>query len=208
MPIYLTPPPVNPGGPDGKGWNRLSLNAHIGDQQPQCALRPRSYATLVESFDTRRARYGGFGRCLNGGACSDCPILTAPPKRLRAFGSVVLVRLRHVHTGAFPGSTLIPAALDEPHLMDRPEEGWASWSVRWSWEDLARLEGWQPGRPYHDEHSEGFWLRKAHPQSLDGMDPCPHGYTNERFCHPCMQRLRYGSKSRPVAGQVEGTHTR
>ncbi|MGW5456616.1 hypothetical protein [Nocardia sp. NPDC003979] len=48
MTIYLRPPEPNPGGPDGQGWNRLSLNAHTSVPAPQCALRPRTYAALCD----------------------------------------------------------------------------------------------------------------------------------------------------------------
>jgi hypothetical protein len=148
VPIHLTPPAYQPTGPDGQGWNRLSLNAH-GSKTPQCALRPRSYATLVESQDTRRAQWGGFGPCSGDGFCRDeCLVLAVRSERLRSFTSDVLVRL-------LPRGEGVP---DQAHLMNHPEKGWDSSSQVWTWEELARLEGWRVGRPHRDEHGDGFWL--------------------------------------------------
>jgi hypothetical protein len=151
MPIYLPAPTRDVRGPDGGGWNRLSLNA--GPVYPgQCALQPTSYATLWESHDTRRARWGGFGGCVRGGACAGCPSLTpAEPRRLLSFTPDVLVRIL-VRSGA----------ADQPHVMNRPEDGWASRSERWTWPELAHLTGWRLGRQHVDEHSDGFWLHATH----------------------------------------------
>lgn len=144
MPIYLKVPAHRNGGPDGQGWNRISLGSLAGDQ---CALRPRDYSHLRESQDTRRAGYGGYGPCINDGNCADCPILQAAPRTLDWFGDRALVR---VH----PSDGL-------PYLMNRPEDGWASLAKRWTWQDLARLEGWEIGRRHRDEHGDGFWLERC-----------------------------------------------
>jgi hypothetical protein len=146
MPIHLTAPAHNPKGPDGQGWNRMEVGSLAGDQ---CALRPRNYATLWESQDTRRARYGGFGPCVNGGDCTNCPILKTPPKHLDAFDDQILVRI-HPHDGHI-------------YLMNRPEDGWASLGLRWTWAEIARLDGWRIGRRHNDEHSEGFWIHRGTP---------------------------------------------
>jgi hypothetical protein len=45
--------------------------------------------------------------------------------------------------------------------MNHEEKGWDSWSVRWSWDDLARITGWTIGDAYRDEHSDGFWLIRS-----------------------------------------------
>jgi len=145
MPVYLPVPARNPRGPDGQGWNRLRVDADLSSDE--CALRPTSYATLVESRDTRRARYGGFGPCARDGQCGGCPVLNAKPRTLQAFGDRVLVRV-HDRDG-------------DAHLMNRPEDGWASCGYRWSWADLSRLEGWDVGSQHHDEHGEGFWLTRT-----------------------------------------------
>lgn len=144
MPIHLQEPAPQPGGPDGQGRNRIELWSITGGDQ--CALRPRSWATLVESRDTRRARWGGFGPCTNGGDCRSCPLLTAKTEHMDAFGDRVLVRIHERHG---------------PMLMNRPEDGWASLGFFWSWSELSRLEGWDIGPKYTDEHSEGFWLIRS-----------------------------------------------
>lgn len=146
MPIHLpAPAPVN-GGPDGKGWTRLSIASMGGLAGDECALRPRDYSHFIEAQDTRRARYGGYGPCIAAGKCDTCPIANAAPKTLRALDDRVLVR---VGQGG------------QPYLMNRPEDGWASLAQRWTWPELARLEGWSFGPRHRDKHSDGFWLERA-----------------------------------------------
>ncbi len=147
MPVYLRAPQPSHDGPDGKGWNRLSLGAHYGQAADRCALRPVSYETLVESRDTRRAtwEFGGFGVCIAAGACDTCPIANEAPTTLAAFGDKVLVRVDHQ---------------GRPHLMNHPEKGWDSSSQEWTWPELSRLEGWRIGRRHRDEHGDGFWLER------------------------------------------------
>lgn len=144
MPIHLITPEQKPGGPDSQGWNRMSLGSLAGDE---CALRPRTYPALRESQDTRRARYGGFGPCIKGGDCVNCPIFKTAPKPLAALDDRVLVRI-HPHDGHL-------------YLMNRPEDGWASGALRWTWAEVARIEGWDIGRRHHDEHSDGFWINRS-----------------------------------------------
>ena len=147
MPIYLKAPTPANGGPDGRGWTRFSVNSMGALVSDQCALRPRDYSHLRESQDTRRARYGGYGPCINDGNCTECPILQSTPLTLDSLDDRILVR---VH----PSDRL-------PYLMNRPEDGWASLAKRWTWQDLARLNGWTVGRAYEDEHSPGFWLHRV-----------------------------------------------
>jgi len=149
VPIHLEAPRHQSGGPDGRGWNRLSLNAHMGKPLAQCALRPTSYAQLLESQDTRRARWGNFGCCVNAGDCEACPIFQAAPKHLDSLDDRVLVRI-HPHDGHL-------------YLMNRPEDGWASLGLRWTWAEIARLDGWEIGRHHNDEHSDGFWITRPAP---------------------------------------------
>jgi hypothetical protein len=143
MPIFLAAPAHNPRGPDGKGWNRLSIGSMAGDE---CALRPTDYPTMIEARDTRRAAYGGFGPCIRQGACQGCPIYAerTKPKELQAFTDRVLVRI-------WPPDGL-------PRLMNHPEKGWSSFCYQWSWSDLARLVGWRIGPLEADKHSRCFWL--------------------------------------------------
>lgn len=147
MPIHLKAPEPALGGPDGRGWTRLSIASMGALVEDECALRPRDYSHLRESQDTRRARYGGYGPCIADGKCETCPILQSPPRHLASLDDRVLVRV-HPTDG-------------RPYLMNRPEDGWASLARRWTWQDLARLDGWEIGRRYSDEHSAGFWLHRV-----------------------------------------------
>lgn len=145
MPIHLRAPEARHGGPDGQGWTRLAV-ASTWTPADQCALRPRNYATLWESQDTRRARWGLYGPCVRDGACGSCPIAIGSPRTMSALTDRVLVRIDD--RGA-------------PWAMNRPEDGWASRAHRWTWDDLARLNGWVLGEQHHDEHGDGFWLVRA-----------------------------------------------
>ena len=146
MPIYLQAPAYQPGGPDGKGWTRLSVASMGGLMGDECALRPRDYSHFVEAQDTRRARYGGYGPCVAEGKCETCPINNAKPTTLRSLDDRVLVR---IHPDG------------RPYLMNRAEDGGASLAQRWTWPNLARLEGWAFGPRHRDEHSNGFWLLRT-----------------------------------------------
>lgn len=142
MPIHLRAPEYKPGGPDGKGWNRLSLGAHYGSPSDQCALRPRSYGTLWESHNTRRARWGGFGPCIGDGACDACPVFAAlqTPTNIDTSADQVLVRVTE-------NGTPVPTVRV---LGDK-----------WTWADLVRLRGWRLGRQHRDEEGDGFWLTRT-----------------------------------------------
>jgi hypothetical protein len=147
MPIFLQAPAPANGGPDRRGWTRLSVASMGGLSGDECALRPRDYSHMIEATDTRRARYGGYGPCIADGKCDTCPINNAKPTTLRSFDDRVLVRI-HQQDG-------------RPYLMNRPEDGWESLAQRWTWADLARIEGWAFGPRYRDGHSDGFWLERA-----------------------------------------------
>ncbi|OHV32868.1 hypothetical protein BBK14_33775 [Parafrankia soli] len=147
--IYLPAPAHRAGGPDGQGWNRLSVWGSPGDQ---CALKPMSWASLRASRNTARfAGYGYCGPCTRRGECDGCPTLSAyqeKPRRTLMFGHpTALVRILER-----------PGRPRELHLMDRPDQGWGSTSLPWTWAELARLPGWNIGRHFRDEHSEGFWM--------------------------------------------------
>lgn len=170
MPIHLRAPSHQPGGPDGQGWNRLSLNAHISGDQDQCALRPRSFATLWESQSTTRARWGGYSPCASDGRCTDCPVFAAlddDPKWLPAHTDRVLVRLKESDND---GGGWLGAPAPVPYVVDDPDAGWASPRYRWTWTGLRRLRGWRVGRAHRDEHSDGFWLHKHDPNQLYGTE--------------------------------------
>ncbi len=162
----------NPGGPDGQGWNRLSLNAHMGGASDQCALQPRSYVSLHESRrHTGLARCGnGYGRCTGDGPCDTCPIFEAAleePTWLPAETDRVLVRLKESEVD---GGWGLGRPYPTPYVVDDPDAGWASPRYRWTWERLWRLRGWRLGRRHLDGHGEGFWLTKEDPAELYGAE--------------------------------------
>lgn len=188
MTVYLRPPEYSPGGPDGAGWNRLSLNAHMHTPAGQCALRPRTHADLwmLTHRGTMHAQWGNHGRCTNpeagdGGGCRGCPTLDMSPLKLQAFSPRMLVRVEERVT---PVGALGTHVTHTPHIMNRAEDGWGSRSEPTTWERLARLVGWTVDRRHSDEHSDGFWLAKVNPEALDGRpSPCPHEYLNPDFCN-------------------------
>ncbi|MGW4731796.1 hypothetical protein ACWEQC_21980 [Streptomyces shenzhenensis] len=162
MPIFLRAPEAPAGGPDGKGWSRLSLNSH-GGFLAQCALRPRRWGALLESQDTRRARWGGFGVCTNRGDCDGCALRKAineQPTTVDVNAPRVLVRIEEIHAG-------------DDVLFNAGPDGWRLWVTTgpddrdyrnrrpWVWEEAARVHGWEFGRPYADEEGEGFWLERT-----------------------------------------------
>jgi len=166
MPIYLPAPAHDPRGPDGQGWNRLSVSS--GPMYAaQCALRPLTPSKLFESHNTPRAQWGGFGPCVRDGECRSCPIVTRRPWRLRAFTPRVLVRELQQ-----PGHL-------EYHVMNDPDRGWDSGSVQWSLDVFATLDGWTYDRPHTDEHSRGFWLRAIRPP-IAGVYGAPAPERGER----------------------------
>ncbi|MFF6801090.1 hypothetical protein [Streptomyces sp. NPDC012616] len=160
MPIYLREPEVPAGGPDGKGWNRLSLNAH-GGLGAQCALRPRRWGALLEAQDTRRARWGGFGPCIRRGQCDGCPVREALNDRCTAVlvnAPRVLVRVELVFT---PGTLVTGPAGHRLWVTTGPDDRDYRSGRPWTWDHAVRVYGWKLGRPYYDEHGEGFWLERT-----------------------------------------------
>lgn len=144
MPIYLKPPAHKPTGPDGEGRNRLRID--ILEPTPRCALRPRQYSALREAFDTRLAQWGGhFDVCDGPGKCGACPRLERRFE-LDAFGDRVMVRID---------------SQGRPYAMDRPEEGWGSWSMFLSWADIGSIEGWRVGPQERDDVSGYFWMTRT-----------------------------------------------
>ncbi|WP_405183585.1 hypothetical protein OG225_41935 (plasmid) [Nocardia sp. NBC_01377] len=162
MPLYLPAPEPDPRGPDGLGWNRLSLAAHYSTPPAQCALRPRRYPALYDTRrDTRLAQWGPYNRCirprrwgqLTGPDCRSCPILTASPTTLDTDADRVLV---HVTTRTI-GQLWATESIDTPHLDHDPATGRHTHSTAWAWEELVRLHGWAIGRA---DHRVGFWLER------------------------------------------------
>ncbi|MFF4179677.1 hypothetical protein [Streptomyces sp. NPDC001750] len=161
MPIYLREPEAAPGGPDGKGWNRLSLSAHFGTGGGQCALRPRSWGALVEAQDTRRARWGGHGPCIRSGQCDDCPVLEALHTRCTVIpvnAPRVLVRIEPVFT---PGLAFTGPAGYRLWVTTGPDERDYRNRQPWTWDHAVRVPGWDLGPAHFDEHGDGFWLERT-----------------------------------------------
>ncbi|GHE11455.1 hypothetical protein [Streptomyces alanosinicus] len=157
MPIYLPEPePTRPA--DGKGYNRLSLNAHMGVGGAQCALQPKSWATLFESRDTRRARWGGFGSCTRRGDCRTCPIMAASldssAEQVPFNAGRVLVRVE----STFPDDAMFTVEpISTLWMTDRPTDpDYQAHGHKWDWFQLHRLRGWEVGRLHRDEIGEGF----------------------------------------------------
>ncbi|WP_280454190.1 hypothetical protein [Nocardia brasiliensis] len=165
MPLYLPAPECDPRGPDGLGWNRISLGAHYGTPDAQCALRPRRYPALYDTRrDTRITRWGPYNRCIrprrwgqhDGPDCLTCPILTAPATTLDADADDVLVRV----TTHLIGHGWVTQGEDTPHLVNDPALGPTGPHTTWTWDDLVRLRGWRVGSAHHDHHGPGFWLHR------------------------------------------------
>ncbi|MFG2684282.1 hypothetical protein [Streptomyces sp. NPDC048392] len=164
MPIYLPEPaPTRPA--DGKGFNRLSLNAHIGAGGAQCALIPTSYPTLFESYDTRRARWGGFGPCIQRKPdCETCPVLTelgTSTEKITFNSPRVLVR---IDTSVTPDASFNATPVTTLWMTDQPEDPqYRSNGQKWTWRRILHVKGWELGRRHRDELGDGFWLhRTAH----------------------------------------------
>lgn len=161
MSVFIPVPERDPRGPDGQGWNRLSLNAGPVSYG-QCALKPRSYPALWETLN-RPPHFGGYGPCTRRERdCRNCPVYNLPPTRLESFTPRVLFRIRPVHREVKPGHLMVAPPVDELHLMNHPEKGWASSSRVWTWNELVRLQGWELDGYHHDDDGDGFWMRCTH----------------------------------------------
>lgn len=148
MPIHLEPPGHDPRGPDGLGWNRMSI-AQI-TPGAQCALRPHSYSHMwISMTDTRRATWGGYGACIQEGDCDTCPLLRGRDGPQIPESDTWCVRI-HDHNGA-------------PYLMNRPDGGWYETALRWEWTTLANaisVDGWDVGPLLEDQHGRYFTLTR------------------------------------------------
>jgi hypothetical protein len=132
-------------------------------------LRPRAAETLLESWqDTRRARWGGYGRCISDGNCDDaCPVFhrIKEPKRLVSDESRVLLRIKPHRISDNSLSHLIPAVVWELWIMTTPA------GERWTWEEVAVLTGWHPIGRREDDEGLGIWLAKDDETTADGIPP-------------------------------------
>ncbi|KUN57290.1 hypothetical protein AQJ46_47925 [Streptomyces canus] len=116
---------------------------------------------MLEAQDTRRARWGGFGPCIGRGQCDGCPILEAWRGQCTVVpvnAPRVLVRVDPVFA---PDSLFTGPAGHRLWVTTGPNDGDFRHRRPWSWEDAARVRGWDVGRRYYDEHGEGFWLERT-----------------------------------------------
>ncbi|MFI8932602.1 hypothetical protein ACIG3E_33680 [Streptomyces sp. NPDC053474] len=168
--IFLPEPGYGPGGPDGRGWNRLSLNAHF-DSRPQCGLLPQNYAALFESMTGRQA-WGGFDRCLSTprGGCGDCRVQQL---HLKHDGVVwpegtplLLARTRPLPAAADSTFATAAAGLSALELF--------SWlgerqDVAADWRTVRNTPGLQLGRRFQDRQGEAFWLVRSNPRAASAI---------------------------------------
>ncbi|MFD5610490.1 hypothetical protein [Kitasatospora sp. NPDC127060] len=160
MPLYLpAPEPVRHPG----GWNRLSLNAHIGTFDAQCALRPRSWAALHESRrDTRLSKWGPYGACVAARQypdCTACPVFAArndSGRPVEVTGNRVFVRIER----RIVGELFTAAPVDLLWLTDGPDATQHA-GEPWTWDQVSRLTDWEVGRRILDDAGEGFWLHRT-----------------------------------------------
>lgn len=158
MTIYLRAPDRDPGGPDGRGWNRLRIESFWLDE---CALKPHTWqGLLVAQTDTRFARYGNCGPCGLQGNCGDCPFY-------RRFRTEKLT-IPDLSGGAGRILAILPPPAQRHDVRVRltagPGQDWEnSPGPLLDWYELPRLSAGLVDRPWSGEDSEGFWLilRKA-----------------------------------------------
>lgn len=168
MPLFLTASSYGSRGPDGQGWNRLSLNAHF-DVPNQCGLLPTNYATLFESM-TGRQRWGGFEHCSGPGPgrCGSCPIQRA---HLRGQSGIewpantplLLVRIQPLPRT--PGSLFADPAAGRSTLDPRTWRG-AATGVAADWQMVRNTPGVRLGRSFRDGEGEAFWLVRDNPAAV------------------------------------------
>ncbi|MFB6881264.1 hypothetical protein ACFCY8_10560 [Streptomyces noursei] len=174
--IFLPQPSHGPGGPDGQGWNRLSLNAHF-DTRHQCGLLPQNYAALSESM-TGRQHWGGFDRCphLAPGHCGDCHVhklhLEQDGINWPQNTPLLLARVRPLPPT--PGSMFVnvTAGLSELEVF--------SWlgeptGIEADWRTIRNTAGLRLGRRFWDEDGEAFWLVR-HDSSASSADVRSRSY--------------------------------
>ncbi len=164
MPVYLPAPQRDPRGPDGQGWNRLRIESFWNDE---CALKPTTWQTLwIAQTDTRRASYGNFGYCGRKGDCDSCPVMarfTSERLTMPAYGS----RTGRLIARPDPQRRGLVHVFNNPDFAD-----WGHWAWWWTWQELARVDGWEVGRGFWDEHGPGFWLIRttAEPAAGSGQE--------------------------------------
>ncbi|WP_331746894.1 hypothetical protein OG923_34400 (plasmid) [Streptomyces halstedii] len=179
MPIYLGNPHDNPRGPDGQGWNRLSLNAHF-DTPAHCGLRPTRFASLFEAR-TGRQRWGGYERCM-GAKLASRPVPDASPDtpRVRCGACPVYQNARErppVPNWPDHSVLLLGRVRDWPRTpgmwIADPAAGRSSvhlhtWQgqhtgVAVDWPDLAIAAEIRMTWQFQDQDGEAFWIVRLNP---------------------------------------------
>ncbi|MEO3976680.1 hypothetical protein [Streptomyces sp. CAU 1734] len=175
MPVYLdNPHDYGSRGPDGEGWNRLSINAHF-DAPAHCGLRPVRFASLFEAR-TGRQRWGGFERCADpklalGPApaaspdtprvqCGSCPVhqnAHADPSLPRWPGRTPLVLGRVRDWPRTPGMWIADPAAGRSSVHLHTWQGQDTGIVV-GWPDLAVATGIRMTWQFHDQGGEAFWI--------------------------------------------------
>ncbi|MEW1762414.1 hypothetical protein AB0393_38655 [Streptomyces cyaneofuscatus] len=180
MPIYLdNPHDYGPSGPDGQGWNRLSLNAHF-DTPVHCGLRPIRFAALFEAR-TGRQRWGGFERCTGAELasrpvpdaspdtprvrCGACPIYQNarehPPLRNWPDHSVLLLgRVRD--WPRTPGMWIADPAAGRSSVHLHTWQGQDT-GVTVDWPALAVAAEIRMTWQFQDQDGEAFWIVRLNP---------------------------------------------
>ncbi|MFB8406757.1 hypothetical protein [Streptomyces sp. NPDC055912] len=165
MPLFLEQPTYGPHGPDGQGWNRLSLNAHF-DTRHQCGLLPIGYTGLFESR-TGRQGWGGYDRCGKAGACGACPVsaLSGEQRPLEGWPAGTPLLLGRVRPWALtPGALLADPAggRSDVHLMTWQGE---DTGVKADWQSVRNDYGARISWTFRDAEGEAFWLVRDNPDA-------------------------------------------
>ncbi|WP_331732623.1 hypothetical protein [Streptomyces sp. NBC_00989] len=164
MPTFLEQPSYGPRGPDGQGWNRLSLNAQ-NDRLHQCGWQPRRFAALFEAL-TGRQQWGGFGRCFVGhpGSCGTCPVQL---RRLAREGGIawpartplLLARVRP--SPPTTGALFADPAAGRSSLELSPWRGGPT-VLKAEWAEILNTPDHTMSWCWQDERGEAFWLVRNH----------------------------------------------
>ncbi|MFG2210936.1 hypothetical protein [Streptomyces sp. NPDC048638] len=174
MPVYLdNPHDCGPRGPDGQGWNRLSLNAHF-DTPTHCGLRPIRFASLFEAR-TGRQRWGGYERCIGNqlpsqpvadepGApvvrCASCPVYQnahAHPPLPNWPGQHPLLLGRVRDWPRTPGMWIADAAAGRSSVHLHTWQGQDTGAAV-DWPDLAVAADIRMTWQFHDQDGDAFWI--------------------------------------------------
>ncbi|MFE1478563.1 hypothetical protein ACFW6N_32525 [Streptomyces cyaneofuscatus] len=168
MPLFLEQPSYGPRGPDGQGWNRLSLNAHF-DTRHQCGLMPTTYAALYESTRGLQS-WGPYERCSSSGHCSACPVQRLHLERdgvdWPAGSPLLLARVRPLPLS--PGLMFADPAAGRSTLHLRTWRG-EDVDVEADWRTVRNSPGLRLGRAFWDEEGHAFWLVRSNPAAASAV---------------------------------------